>query len=80
MVIRQISKGKSKKSLEVNSIDESKPDLKINELLADDEYIKSKDSRVEESKFSDKLDQEDSKPKDLPEFFRDKEKQSEEKE
>ena len=48
--------------------------------ITKEKYIKSKDSRVEESKFSDKLDQEDSKPKDLPEFFRDKEKQSEEKE
>ena len=79
MVIRQIVKGKTKKESEISTIDESKPNQKIDELSNDEEYVKSQDLTNEEKKFSEKLGEENIKSKDIPEFFLDKEKESKEK-
>ena len=78
MVIRQISKGKKKKESETSTIDEFKPNQKIDELSNDEEYVKSQDLTNEEKKFSEKLGEENIKSKDIPEFFLDKEKESKE--
>ena len=80
MIIRQITKQKTKKESEIGDIDEFKSNQKIDELLNDEEYIKSQDVINEEKKFSEKLGEENIKLKDIPEFFLDKEKESEEKE
>ena len=79
MVIRQISKRKTEKESAIDTVDEFKPNQKIDELSNDEEYVKSQDFTNEERKFSKKLDEENSKSKDIPEFFLDKEKESEEK-
>ena len=79
MVIRQISKGKAKKISEIGTIDEFKPDQKIDELSNDEEYVKSQDFTNEERKFSEKSGEENTKSEGIPEFFLDKEKESEEK-
>ena len=80
MVIRQISKGKKKKESETSTIDGFLTESnKIDELSNDEEYVSSQDFTNEERKFSEKLDEENSKSKDIPEFFLDKEKESEEK-
>ena len=78
MIIRQISKRKTKKESEISTIDEflTEP-TKIAELPNDEEYVKSKDFTNEEEKFSEKPREEN--VKDIPEFFLDKEKESEEK-
>ena len=79
MVIRQISKRKTEKESAIDTVDEFKPNQKIDELSNDEEYVKSQDFTNEVREFSDKLDEENSKSKDIPEFFLDKEKESEEK-
>ena len=79
MIIRQIVKGKTKKESEISTIGESKPNQKIDESSNDEEYVKSQDLTSEEKKFSEKLDEENIKSKDIPEFFLDKEKESKEK-
>ena len=79
MVIRQISKGKKKKESETSTIDEFKPNQKIDELSNDEEYVKSQDFTNEERKFSEKSGEENTKSEGIPEFFLDKEKESEEK-
>ena len=79
MIIRQISKGKTKKESEINTIDEFKPNQKIDELSNDEEYVKSQDFTNEERKFSEKSGEENTKSEGIPEFFLDKEKESEEK-
>ncbi len=78
MVIRQISKGKKKKESETSTIDEFKPNQKIDGLSNDEEYVKSQDFTNEVREFSDKLDEENTKSEGVPEFFLDKEKESEE--
>ena len=78
MVIRQISKGKKKKESETSTIDEFKPNQKIDGLSNDEEYVKSQDFTNEVREFSDKLDEENTKSEGIPEFFLDKEKESEE--
>ena len=78
MVIRQISKGKKKKESETSTIDEFKPNQKIDELSNDEEYVKSQDFTNEERKFSEKPGEENTKSEGVPEFFLDKEKESEE--
>ena len=81
MIIRQIAKNKTKKESEISTIDEFLTEsTKIDEISNDEEYVKSQDFTYEERKFSKKLDEENSKSKDIPEFFLDKEKKSEEKE
>lgn len=80
MVIRQIAKGKTKKESKISTVDEFLTESsKIAELSNDEEYVKSKDLTNEEKKFSEKLGEENTKPKDIPEFFLDKEKESKEK-
>ena len=79
MVIRQISKGKKEKESETSTIDEFKPNQKIDELSNDEEYVKSQDFTNEERKFSEKPGEENTKSEGVPEFFLDKEKESEEK-
>ena len=84
MIIRQISQNKKKalaKSMETESILDdysgSQSDEKI-DLSEDAEYVESKDFTSRESKSTENSDQE-KKAGDIPEFFSDKEKESEEK-
>ena len=83
MIIRQISKNKNKKQqMETESIlddyyNKSEHDEKI-DLPEDAEYVEPKDLTTQESKSTENSDQE-KKVEDVPEFFLDKEKDSEEK-
>jgi signal peptidase len=79
MIIRQITKNKTKKESETSTIDEFKPNQKIDGMLKDEEYVKSQDFTNKVRKFSEKLDEENTKSEGVPEFFLDKEKESEEK-
>ena len=78
MVIRQISKRKTEKESAIDTVDEFKPNQKIDELSNDEEYVKSQDFTNEERKFSEKPGEENTKSEGVPEFFLDKEKESEE--
>ena len=85
MIIRQIVKNKKKAlmeqiktELEINDSKESQSDERIDRLSNDAEYIESKDFTTQEKESTDKLDEENSKSGDIPEFFLDKEKESEE--
>ena len=79
MIIRQIAKNKTKKESKTSTIDEFLTEsAKIDELSNDEEYVKSQDFTNEVRKFSDKLDEENTKSEGVPEFFLDKEKESEE--
>jgi len=85
MIIRQIVKNKKKAlmeqiktELEINDSKESQSDERIDRLSNDAEYIESKDFTTQEKESTDKLDDENSKSGDIPEFFLDKEKESEE--
>jgi len=79
MIIRQIAKKKTENESENSSIDEFKLNQKIDELSDDEEYVKSQDLTNEKGKkFSEKLGEENIKSKNIPEFFLDKEKESEE--
>ena len=83
MIIRQISKNKKKalaESLEINS-DLEDHDPATGEVIdspVDVEYVEPKDFTTQESKPTENSDQE-KKAGDMPEFFSDKEKESEEK-
>ena len=84
MIIRQISKGKKKPPLEqikteseIKDIDEFND--RTDQSSQDMEYVESKDFTTQEKKPTEKLDEENTKLEDIPEFFRDKEKESEEK-
>ena len=79
MIIRQISKRKTEKESAIDTVDEFKPNQKIDELSNDEEYVKSQDFTNEERKFSEKPGEENTKSEGVPEFFLDKEKESEEK-
>ena len=72
MIIKQISKNYKKKQQVINDFDESQLNKNLDILSKDEEYVKSKDFTNEEKKSTEKLD------KDLPEFFLDKERESEE--
>ena len=85
MIIRQIVKNKKKAlmeqiktELEINDLRESQSDDRIDRLSNDAEYIESKDFTTQEKESTEKLDEENSKSGDIPEFFLDKEKESEE--
>ena len=85
MIIRQIVKNKKKAlmeqiktELEINDSRESQSDERIDRLSNDAEYIESKDFTTQEKESPEKLDDENSKSGDIPEFFLDKEKESEE--
>ena len=72
MIIKQISKNYKQKQQTINDFDESQLNKNLDVLSKDEEYVKSKDLINEEKKSTEKLD------KDLPEFFLDKERESEE--
>ena len=85
MIIRQIVKNKKKALMEqikteseINDSRESQSDERVDRLSNDAEYIESKDFTTQEKESTDKLDEENSKSGDIPEFFLDKEKESEE--
>jgi len=79
MVVKQILKNKNKKELAFSDSDEVPPNEKIDELSNDDEYIQSKDSVSEEKAHTEELDKENTgSEENIPEFFQDKEKESEE--
>jgi len=78
MVVKQILKNKNKKELLSSDSDELPPNEKIDDLSNDDEYIQSKDFVGEEKTYTEKLDKENTKSEEnIPEFFQDKEKESE---
>ena len=79
MVIRQISKNKKKALTEpvLDDYNESQPAEKI-DLPEDAEYVEPKDFTTQESKPTENSDQE-KKAGDMPDFFLDREKDSEEK-
>ena len=85
MIIRQIVKNKKKAlmeqiktELEINDSRESQSDERIDRLSNDAEYIESKDFTTQEKESTEKLDEKNTKSGDIPEFFLDKEKESEE--
>ena len=78
MVVRQIFQNKNKKELAFSDSDEVPPNEKIDELSDDDEYIQSKDFVSVEKTDTEELDKENTKSEEnIPEFFQDKEKESE---
>jgi len=86
MIIRQITKSKKKALLEkvkaeseINDYNESQPNEKVDQLPKDAEYSESKDFTTQEKKPTGKLVEENTKSEGIPEFFLDKEKESEEK-
>ena len=79
MVIRQIYKKDKKKLSEINDSNESQPNEITDQLSNDAEYFESRDFTTQEKKPTDKLDEENTKSEGVPEFFLDKEKESEEK-
>ena len=77
MIIRQITKKYNKKDLIINDVDESKSDEKIDYFLNDKEYS-SEDFLTKNEESVDGISKEDTKSiDDIPEFFRDKEEESE---
>jgi len=77
MIIRQIAKKYNKKDLIINDVDESKSDKKIDYFLNDKEYS-SEDFLAKNEESVDGISKEDTKSiDDIPEFFRDKEEESE---
>ena len=79
MIIRQISKNKKKALTKpvLDDYNESQPAEKI-DLPEDAEYVEPKDFTTQESESTENSDQE-KKAGDMPEFFLDREKDSEEK-
>ena len=85
MIIRQIVKNKKnalmeqiKTELEINDSRESQSDERVDRLSNDAEYIESKDFTTQEKESTEKFDEKNTKSGDIPEFFLDKEKESEE--
>ena len=79
MIVRHISKRKTKKEIGDDIHDDLQSYQKGYTPSNYDEYIKSEDTANEERKFSKKVDEENIKLKDIPGFFLDKDKESEEK-
>ena len=86
MIIRQITKNKKKSFTEqvktesiTDDYDESQSNEKINELPEDIEYHEPKDFTTQEKKSAEKLGEKNTKSEDIPEFFLDRDKESEEK-
>jgi len=78
MVVRQILKNKNKKELAFSDSDEQQTNEKIDDLSNDHEYVQSKDFVSGENAHTEKLDEENTKSEEnIPEFFQDKEKESE---
>ena len=85
MIIRQISKNKAgkhyeqvKAESEIKNYDKSQPNEKMDQLPKDAEYIEPEDFATQEKKSTEKPE-ENTKSEGIPEFFLDKEKESEEK-
>jgi len=79
MVVRQIFQNKNKKELAFSDSDEQQTNEKIDDLSNDHEYVQSKDFVSGENAHTEKLDEENTKSEEnIPEFFQDKEKESEE--
>jgi len=79
MIIKQISKNKKKKELTFDDSDEQQPNEKIDQTFNDDEYVSTRDDFSGEEKRTEELDKENTKSdENVPEFFQDKEKKSEE--
>ena len=85
MIIRQIVKNKKntlmeqiKTESEINDSKESQSDERVDRLSNDAEYIESKDFTTQEKESTEKFDEKNTKSGDIPEFFLDKEKESEE--
>ena len=85
MIIRQISKNKKKilaeqvkPESEINYSDEFQSNEKIDDKTKDTEYLEPKDFTTQ-NKSAEKLSEEKAKSEGIPEFFLDKEKESEEK-
>ena len=74
MIIKQISARQKKKADIINNFDESQSNENIDKISNDEEYSKLKDITKEEKKSAEKLNEEN-----LPEFFLDRERESEEK-
>lgn len=79
MVIRHIYKKDKKKLSEINDSNESQPNERTDQLSNDAEYVESRDFTTQEKKPMEKLDAKNTKSEGIPEFFLDKEKESEEK-
>ena len=86
MIIKQITKNKKKSFTEqvktksiTDAYDKSQSNEKIDELPEDIEYYKPKDFTIHEETSAERLDKRNTKSEDIPEFFLDKEKESEEK-
>ena len=78
MVVKQILKNKNKKELAFSDSDEQQTNEKIDELSNDDEYVQSKDFVSGEKAHAEEPDKENTKSEEnIPEFFQDKEKESE---
>jgi len=78
MVVKQILKNKNKKELAFSDSDELPPNEKIDDLSNDDEYVQSKDFVSGEKAHAEELDKENTKSEEnIPEFFQDKEEESE---
>ena len=74
MIIKQISARQKKKEDIINNFDEFQSNENIDKISNDEEYSKLKDITKEEKKSAEKLNEEN-----LPEFFLDRERESEEK-
>ena len=74
MIIKQISARQKKKEDIINNFDESQSNENIDKISNDEEYSKLKDITKEDKKSAEKLNEEN-----LPEFFLDRERESEEK-
>ena len=86
MIIRHVYRKDKKKLIdqakaesEINDFNESQPNEKIDQLPKDAEYSESKDFTTQEKKPTEKLVEENTKSEGIPEFFLDREKESEEK-
>jgi len=78
MVVRQIFQNKNKKELAFSDSDEQQTNEKIDDLSNDDEYVQSKDFVSGEKAHAEEPDKENTKSEEnIPEFFQDKEKESE---
>ena len=78
MVVRQIFQNKNKKELAFSDSDEQQTNEKIDDLSNDHEYVQSKDFVSGEKAHAEELDKENTKSEEnIPEFFQDKEKESE---
>jgi len=73
-----MAQNKNKKELAFSDSDEQQTNEKIDDLSNDDEYVQSKDFVSGEKAHAEEPDKENTKSEEnIPEFFQDKEKESE---